>query len=588
MVSQDIINQIIDKVNIAEVISEYIPILPDGSGSKAVCPFHNDTHPSMKISTTKKIFKCFSCGAGGNVIQFVQKYEKISFLEAVSKLAKRIGIDINVNNDPDYLEKKKLYDCLKECNNFYKFYLFNSEEGKQALEYLNNRGITKEIIDKFEIGLAPSEKDYLHQALNNLEISLIDQVESGMVRTNDKDGSVTDAFRTRIMFPLKDLQGHIVGFSGRIYEAADNRPKYVNSNENLVFHKSDVLYNFYQAQEDIRVNGDVFVFEGFMDVIAASKANVNNAVATMGTALTKQHIKALNQVARRIVLCFDGDTAGIEATHKATKLLGNFNIIPYAVAIPEGLDPDEYQIKYGSRELNKYLLNNQTNVYEYMYSIAKKDLIVNDVVSIQKFKNRVFEFLKGVNPTIKEFYLNKLSTDINVDIPTLIKDFNDNDSVIVEPKKPKQVIVINKHIPKKVYLAIEIAINHMLTSRDKYTVFYCDYLHFINVIDFPDYIDIILRIGELYNQGVDEINIESVKEYFSNKNESVSKLFDKIISNNMLDTTNNDEFEECLKTIREHSDKNYTDSKFKDAIENGNNDIINDYMELLRKTKTIK
>ena len=474
MISQEIINRIIDEVDIAKEISEHIPILPDGAGFKAVCPFHNDTNPSMKISVTKKIFKCFSCGAAGNVIQFVSKFEKISFSEACVKLAKKIGIELQQNYDPDYEEKQRLYQILKESNEFYRFYLQNSDEGVQALKYLADRGITPELIERFEIGLAPSEKDFLSQALTQKNIGLIEQLESGMIKKNEQ-GEAFDAFRARIMFPLHDTNGRIVGFSGRIYQKDDKSPKYMNSNENLVFHKSDVLYNYHKAEKEVRDEGMLFVFEGFMDVIAAARAGINACVATMGTALTKQHLKMLNNASDHVVLCFDGDAAGINATYKAADVFATSEVIPYAVALPEGLDPDEYEIKYGGEALKNYLRNNQLNVYDYLYNLAKRDLVKDDVISVQRFKEKVFAFLKLANQTVKEFYLNKLANELDIEIATLLSDLRTTPVIEkkleVEPKpveKPK--------IKKKVYLALDIITIHALKSRD-------EFIEFFNIMD---------------------------------------------------------------------------------------------------------
>jgi len=588
MISQEIINQIIDKVNISEVISEYIPVLPDGGGFKSICPFHNDTHPSMKISPVKRIFKCFSCGAGGNVIQFVQKYEQIPFNDAVAKLAKRIGIEIDLNNDPNYEQKKKLYNVLKESAEFYNFYLLNSEEGQNALKYLKDRGITLDIIEHFSIGLAPNELNFLHQALDNQSIPLIDQVESGMVRKNNDEA--VDSFRKRIMFPLKDVQGHIVGFSGRIYEVGDGRPKYVNSNENLIFHKSDVLYNLTDALEDIRTNKTVYIFEGFMDVIASFKSGVTNCVATMGTALTRQHIKLLQQYADRIVLCFDGDRAGIEATYKAAQILSTFNIIPYSVALPEGLDPDEYKKKYGVDALKTYLTNNQVNVYEYMYQKAKEDLIVEDVVSIQKFKDKVFGFLRFANPTIKDFYLNKLSVEINIDATILNQEFGSvktNNKIVEVPTYTKEEIQehipkkVQKRIPKKVFHALDIIIKHMVYNKNDFIIYHENHMSKFDFGRFADYLSIIQGLSYEYtlNDSIESIDIDKFVCKYNQESEEY-KLLQRII-NSIHDVSNVDEFNDCLNTIDDFINENNSEAKLIEALES--DDKVKDFEALKRK-----
>lgn len=581
MIPQDIINQIIEKVNISEVIAEYIPVLPDGTGFKSVCPFHNDTNPSMKISPSKKIFKCFSCGAGGNVIQFVARYENISFVEAVTKLARKIGIEIENNTDPQYESKKKLYQILTESNEFYKFYLNNSEEGKIALKYLEERGIDQDIIKTFEIGLAPSEKDYLNQALNSKNFGIIDQVESGMIR-KEKNDSYIDTFRSRIMFPIKDLNNRVVGFSGRIYLPGDKSPKYINSNENLIFHKSELLYNYSNANEHARRENYVFIFEGFMDVIAAYKAGVKASIATMGTALTKQHLKALNALTNKVILCFDGDQAGINATYKAAAIFSSENKIPYAVQLPDSLDPDEYLKKYGADNLKKFLLENQVNVYEYIYNVAKIDLIKDDVVSVQRFKEKVFNFLKTTNNTVKEFYLNKLSNDLNIDPTIIISDFG----ISLTERKPTNEIVkpkleiqsIKKKIPAKIYRALEIIIMHSINSKDKFKLFFCDHNYKLSIADFSDYLDIFTKIAEIYSFK-EQIDINELKNGLLEESPTIS-LLEKILKNDMIDVNNELEFKQCVETIDAYSVKEYAKAKLLGALED--DALVNDYVAILK------
>lgn len=581
MIPQEVINQIIEKVNIAEVIAEYIPVLPDGTGFKSVCPFHNDTNPSMKISPSKKIFKCFSCGAGGNVIQFVSRYENISFVEAVAKLARKIGIVIENNTDPNYESKKKLYQILTESNEFYKFYLNNSEEGKVALKYLKDRGINEEIINTFEIGLAPSEKDYLNQALNAKEFGIIDQVESGMIR-KDKNDSYIDTFRSRIMFPIKDLNNRVVGFSGRIYLPGDKSPKYINSNENLIFHKSELLYNYSNANEHARKENYVFIFEGFMDVIAAYKAGVKASVATMGTALTKQHLKALNALTNKVILCFDGDQAGINATSKAAQVFSSENKIPYAVQLPESLDPDEYLKKYGEDALKKYLLENQVNVYEYIYNVAKNDLILDDVVSVQRFKEKVFSFLKTTNNTIKEFYLNKLASDLNIDPTIIVSDFGfsltEKKRVIEDVPVKTPSITYKKKIPAKIYRALEIIIMHSINSKEKFKLFFCDHNYKLSIADFSDYLDIFTRIAEIYSSK-EQIDINELKNGLLDDSPTIS-LLEKILNDEMIDVNNELEFKQCVETIDTYSLKEYAKAKMLGALEDDS--LVNDYVAVLK------
>ena len=280
MLSKTIINKVINETDIVEVISEYVPLQPKGKSMFGLCPFHDDQNPSMSVSREIKMFNCFSCNTKGNVIDFVAKYENINVDKATLKLAKRLGMNIQYRQSAEDIRNEKRYQIMEEATRFYEFYLHNSKEGQVALEYLAKRGITDEMIKRFRIGLAPSEINYLHFALNEKQVDFLDQVELGLVRENKETGPY-DLFRSRIMFPLSDAYGRVVGFSGRIYLAGDNNAKYINSPESSFFHKSNLLYNLHQATVHAKRIDKIYLFEGFMDVLAADLAGIKNAVATM-------------------------------------------------------------------------------------------------------------------------------------------------------------------------------------------------------------------------------------------------------------------------------------------------------------------
>ena len=258
MISYQIKQKIIDNTDIVEVIKEYVPLQKKGNSYKGLCPFHADNNPSMSVSKEKKVYNCFSCGEKGTVINFVSKFENISEDAACIKLGKRIGIEISQNVNPNDIKNERLFKVMREAVDFYHFYLRNSEEGIDALKYLHNRGIDDSLIDKFKLGLSPSANNYLNLALNSKKISELDQIELGLVSVNETTNEVFDLFRNRIMFPITDQYGRFVAFSGRLYTES-NQAKYINSIETPIFHKSDVLYNFYNASSHIRKNNQVFL-----------------------------------------------------------------------------------------------------------------------------------------------------------------------------------------------------------------------------------------------------------------------------------------------------------------------------------------
>ena len=485
MIPNETIKKIQEEVNIVEVVSEYVNLKKSGNNYVGLCPFHDDkNNPSMTVSAEKKIFNCWTCHTKGNVIQFVSKIENISFSQAAIKLGKRVGIAVSDNLNKEDEKRNRLYDLLDEASNFYQFYLNHSEEGIKALEYLHNRGIDDEIIKIFKIGLAPDLFDSLTKHLTKKNYLELDQIEVGIARDGNK--GLYDTFRNRIMFPLSNVYGRTIGFSGRIYNQVD-QAKYINSNDNYVFHKSDVLYNLNNAVSEINKKKQVYIYEGFMDVIAAYRCGMKNAVATMGTALTKSHINTLLKLTQNIVLCFDGDSAGIGAMHHAATLFSEFNVIPYSVVLPNNQDPDEYIKEHGSKALYDYLNNEARPVYEWLYRLAKKRLVVGDLISSESFKKEVFAFLKETKvSTVVEYYLNQMAKDLNVEFESIKRDFDKYNFSYsnYQPKDIKKEVKETKTTTsKKVKRAFQVIIKHLLYDSQIY-----------NKIDGNEFIDTSLNL----------------------------------------------------------------------------------------------
>ena len=422
MVPYNIKKRIIDETNIVEVVGEYVSLQKKGNSYFGLCPFHNDNHPSMSVSNHVKMFNCFSCGAKGNVINFVSRYENITEDEACVKLAARLGIKIDTRVANESKKETNLKNIAEEACKFYEFYLFNSKQGKVALEYLYNRGINDDIIKKFRIGLAPDADDELFKVLTKKEFNVIDLEELGLCKAYDGKPH-HDVFRNRVMFPLSNGSGQVIGFSGRIYTDS-NQAKYINSIESTIFHKGEVLYNMHNAYLPAKKNDRIFLVEGFMDVIAAYRCGIDYGVATMGTALTNDHIKQMLAVTKKIVLCFDGDEAGIHAMQRSAMILSKFNIIPEAVVLPDNMDPDEYIKKYSGDELKNYLLTKSKQVYYWLYFVAKKKLIKGDLISVENFKKEVFTFLNyTTSETVIDFYLGEVAKDLDISFDSIKKDF---------------------------------------------------------------------------------------------------------------------------------------------------------------------
>ena len=341
------VNEIRKANDIVDVISSYLPLTKKGKNYFGVCPFHDDTNPSMSVSQDKQIYKCFSCGASGNVITFVMDYEHVDFKEALSSLARRAGIDFNISGLKSQVTKYdkyyKMYDISLRLyqNNI------NSALGKGAVEYLERRGISKDLIKEFKIGLALG-KNSLTNVLTKKDYSALEIEEYGL------GTGYNDLYINRIMFPLFDTNNRPVGFSGRIYNTSDTS-KYINTKETPIFKKGEILYNYYKAKEYVREKKSVIITEGFMDVIRLFSIGVRNVVALMGTALTHEQVGLLKRLSHDIYICLDGDNAGQKATLKVGDELSNAGFNIKVITLKDGLDPDEYVLKYGKESFFRSL-----------------------------------------------------------------------------------------------------------------------------------------------------------------------------------------------------------------------------------------
>lgn len=582
--------RVVNETNIIEVVSEYVQLKKKGSSMFGLCPFHNDNNPSMSVSDKVKMYNCFSCGAKGNVINFVSKIENITEDQATIKLAKRLGIEIDEKKNAQAIKEERLIKVMEDANEFYKFYLKNSDEGKAALEYLHNRGITDEIINEFEIGLSSNNKDYLYLALSKKNHNMLDAINLGLIKEDEHD-SYYDTFRSRIMFPIKNRYGKVVGFSGRIYTDS-NQAKYINSIESDIFHKGEILYNYHNAIQPMRQMDSVYLFEGFMDVIAAKKAGIHNSVATMGTALTTEHVNMLLSLTKNIILCFDGDSAGIKAMKRSAFMLSKYNNMPNSVVLPDGLDPDEYLKKYGVEQLINYLDTNKKNVYYWLYDLAYQKMIPNDIVSVENFKNDVFEFLRiAKQEAVVAFFLKKLSADLELSLEKITESFNatvshsyQNEEYSYpqqqhqpveyydysEPEVVKPVRKKEQKISKRVIIAYNSIIKHSIYSKNRFARFF-ETSTVDNILRYPgkeianQYL-ILIEFQNFYASH-DILGVENLHIILENQPELLDLAL-SILNDRMIDHTKSDNFDECLNTIVQFYKKQDQINAYNEAVLN--------------------
>ena len=532
-ISNDVMNEIRNKTDIVDVISKYITLTKRGKNYFGVCPFHDDHSPSMSVSPEKQIYTCFSCGASGNVFTFVSDFEKISFAQAVRLLGEKVGI--SVGGISNFSEKKDEYFEIYElANKFYQNSLFTNL-GKNAIEYLKKRNIDKETIKKFGIGLS-IQKVSLTDYLKNKKYDIDKLINIGI--TNDQGN---DIFINRIMFPIYDLSGNPVAFSGRIYNTKDTS-KYVNTKETDKFKKGKLLYNYHIAKEHLKKNDSIIIMEGQMDVIRASTIGINNCIATMGTALTKDHKNIIKNMTNNIVLCFDGDEAGEKATVNAIELLEDTNIDIKVVRLPNNMDPDEYILKEGKDSFFAQI-KNAINLIDYKMELLKKNKDFGNIKDVSSYINSVLKELINEKDDITiELNLKKLSDNFNIDYKTIKNKYNN----LVKNKKE-----IKKEIkPKKTYDKYRMAENYLIyyMIRDEKV---------LNMVEnkvgyFPT-----KNIRELSNEiiyyfhkyGI--INIADFISYISDRAE-ILKTFQDIIAMDIKDEFQIQEIEDYIFVINDY------------------------------------
>ena len=353
MIPNSFIETLLAKIDIVEVIGQYVNLKKAGGNYHGLCPFHSEDTPSFTVTQKKQFYHCFGCPAHGNAIKFVMEHEKVGFVEAVKQLAKQANIEmVNEEFESQNGPNKNFPIMLDMLQQSADFYYNELKKSKPAINYLKLRGITGKTAKEFGLGYAPAEWNALKTTFNDYNNPLLETC--GLVLPKNSEQGRRDFFRSRIMFPIHNIKGKIIGFGGRVTENA--QPKYLNSPETPLFEKGKEMYGLFRAQKAIRETNKAIVVEGYMDVIALAQLGINNAVATLGTATTPDHIQRLLRMADNIVFCFDGDRAGLVAAWKALRVL-----LPYVtdgkrisfIFLPEGQDPDDYIRKEGKEKFTE-------------------------------------------------------------------------------------------------------------------------------------------------------------------------------------------------------------------------------------------
>jgi DNA primase len=418
-VSQEIIERVRDASNILDVVSKYVDLKKRGQNYFGLCPFHNEKTPSFSVAPAKEIFHCFGCGTGGSTIDFIMEYEKIGFVEAVQRLGEQYGIEVQLTQAKGGKELfSNLYELHEMAMTLYHKNLY-SEKGKSVLSYLSDRGLEKEILEQFKIGLAYETWDELLTLAKKKKMSNETLEKTGLFLKTEK--GTFDRFRKRIMFPIFNTAGRVVAFGGRALDPEDPA-KYLNSPETPLYRKRDFFYGLHSARQPIREHGYAIFVEGYMDFLQLFQAGIQNVIALSGTALTERHALQIRKFTHRAVLAYDGDSAGIDASVRAGYLLLRFGIEPQVVHIPDGMDPDDWVRKSGADELKEAV---DKAVPVLPFHIQTKDAKSLPSVQRSEFIRDVMSQIAGVSDRIiRDDLLKSLAQEMRVEESDLLKNMN--------------------------------------------------------------------------------------------------------------------------------------------------------------------
>ena len=423
MVDKQLISEIKNSVNIVDVIGEVVQLTKAGRNFLGLCPFHGEKTPSFNVVEDKQFYHCFGCGRSGDVFKFIEDYRGVSFMEAVQIVGDQVGIRVQtLPPSQSWLQqadgKQPFYEIHQEAAKFYHAILMTTKMGEEARQYLYDRGLDDEVLRHFQIGLAPAEGNYLLQSVSG-KFSENILADSGLFHISDR-GTMYDAFQDRIMFPLSDDTGRVIAFSGRIWrdptEGAKPQGKYKNSRSTLLFNKSYELYHLDKAKQVAKKKHELYLMEGFMDVIAAYRAGIENAVASMGTALTLEHVAHLSKFTKKVILAYDGDKAGRLATAKALEVLEKQEV--EVVQIPDQMDPDEYLNKNSPQALADLLEKTRLSRVEFLMDYWKPDNIENLQAQIEFVEKMAPLIAQTPSVTAQNTYIYKLA-DLLVDFDYL-------------------------------------------------------------------------------------------------------------------------------------------------------------------------
>lgn len=584
-IDQSVINEIKDKTDILDLVSEYVKLEKRGRNYIGLCPFHDEKTPSFTVSEDKQICHCFGCKKGGNVFQFTQEIKDVPFVEAVKELGERVNIKVDVGQTQYNQQSQMASDDLKMIEmhelirDYYHYALMKTVEGEEALNYLRQRGFTDELIKQRQIGYAPDSSHFCHDFLEKKGYDIELAYEAGLLSRNEENFSYYDRFRNRIMFPLKNAQGRIVGYSGRTYN--NQEPKYLNSPETPIFQKRRLLYNLDKARKSIRQNDEIVLLEGFMDVIKSDYAGLKQVVASMGTQLSQEHMTFLKKLTNNITLMFDGDYAGREATLKTGQALLQQGLNVYVIQLPSGMDPDEYIGKYGNEAFLNFVAKDKKAFVLFKVESHQDEINNNDLSYERHFREATHDIAQVQSTILRNKLIQDVANIFNMSPEMIYHEIGSNNMPQVAPAEygysPQSGSQLFNNLTKN-EKAERALLKHFMKDKDTFI----NYYQKISDDDFTNkYFKSIFNILHDYFSEHDNYSISDVMQYIDSN--ELREAFIELDQYTLNDEPYENEIEDYILIINNNDDESIEslNHKLREAYRIGDVELQKYYLQLI-------
>ncbi len=517
-ISDHIIADIQSRMDIQEVVSDYVSLKKKGQNYWACCPFHDEKSPSFSVAPNKGIYKCFGCGKGGDAISFIMDIEGLGYVEALKHLAGKYGIEVEEEEaTPDqikeYNEKESLLILLDHAKGYFKQLLWEDEEGQAiGMSYFKERGFSDETIQTFDLGYSHDKWDGFMKYATKNGFTEEMMEKAGLILAKE-DGKKYDRFRGRVMFPIHNPSGKVIGFGARILKKADNQPKYINSPESPVYHKSDVLFGMYQAKQAIRNEDNCYLVEGYTDVISMHQAGVKNVVASSGTSLTREHIKLIGRFTQNVTTLFDGDVAGIKASMRGIDMLLEEGLNVRAVVFPEGEDPDSYSQQLGAAAFKAFLEKNSEDFIAFKTHLYLKDAGTDPIKKASTIREIVGSIAKIPDAIKRLVFARECSQLMDMDEAVIVAEMN---KILIQQGQQQQKEKERQQVRQR----LELDAPSAETPPDASVAVVTKQAIDSKMIQEKESLRLLLNYGQFIIKGTEEVD-QSLVDYFLHETEEV-------------------------------------------------------------------